>query len=63
VLAAELIPLTVPEVRRLLWHLVWRRQPPPDEVLAWSRWRRRHQARAHISHYKRRGAVPCDLQL
>ena len=57
-LAAELIPLTVPEVRRLLWRLVWRRLPPPDDVLAWSVWRRRHQAQARRSHYKRRLAKP-----
>ncbi len=53
-LAAELIPLTVPEVRRLLWRLSWRMLPPPEMVLAWSAWRRRHQARARRSHYKRR---------
>ena len=28
-LAAELLPLTVPEVRRLLWRLVWARPPDP----------------------------------
>ena len=53
-LAAELIPLTVPEVRRLLWRLVWRTLPPPAFVLAWSRWRRRHQAQARRCHYRRR---------
>ena len=53
-LAAELIPLTVPEVRRLLWRLVWRTLPPPELVLAWSRWRRRHQAQARRCHYQRR---------
>lgn len=53
-LAADLIPLTVPEVRRLLWRLVWWRLPPPYRVLAWSRWRRRHQALARRCHYKRR---------
>ena len=53
-LAAELIPLTVPEVRRLLWRLVWRTLPPPECVLARSRWRRRHQAQARRCHYQRR---------
>ena len=53
-LAAELIPLTVPEVRRLLWRLVWRTLPSPEAVLAWSRWRRRHQAQARRCHYQRR---------
>ena len=50
----ELIPLTVPEVRRLLTRLVWPQTPPPDFVLYWSWWRRRHQARAKQCHYKRR---------
>jgi len=63
-LAAELIPLTVPEVRRLLWRLVWRTLPPPEAVLAWSRWRRRHQAQARRSHYQRRLAhLGPDVQL
>ena len=53
-LAAELLPLTVPEVRRLLWRLVWGRAPDPDAVLAWSRWRRRHQQRARCCHWRRR---------
>ena len=52
-MAAALIPLTVPEVRRLLWRLVWRADMAPDYVLAWSRWRRRHQAQARRSHYRR----------
>jgi hypothetical protein len=45
-LAAELLPLTVPELRRLLWRLVWDQLPEPDTVLHWSDWRRRHQQRA-----------------
>ena len=53
-LAAELIPLTVPAVRRLLWRLGWQTLPPPEFVLAWSRWRRRHQAQARRCHYRRR---------
>ena len=42
----KLIPLTVPEVRRLLYRLIWRHQPTDESVLRWSRWRRRHQATA-----------------
>ena len=53
-LAADLLPLTVPEVRRLLWHLVWARPPDPGRILAWSNWRRRHQQRARRSHWTRR---------
>jgi len=49
-----LLPLTVPEVRRLLVALVWTSPIPPGFVLAWSRWRRRHQARARRAHYQRR---------
>jgi hypothetical protein len=53
-LAAALVSLTVPEVRRLLWRLVWSAVPSPDFVLARSRWRRRHQAQSHRGHYQRR---------
>jgi SRSO17 transposase len=48
------LPLTVPEVRHLLGHLIW---PPPRNMphaLAWSRWRRCHQRRASYFHTKRR---------
>jgi hypothetical protein len=41
--AAGLPPLTVPEVRWLLWHLVWERPPSVEAVEHWSAWRRRHQ--------------------
>jgi hypothetical protein len=53
-LAAELLPLTVPEVRRLLWALVSQRLPPPRTVLHWSAWRRKHQQRARRAHWRRR---------
>ena len=52
-----LIPLTVPEVRRLLLALA----EPPERFsfrLAWSRWRRRHQAMAKRCHVARRAAAP-----
>ena len=52
--AEDLIPLTVPEVRKLLCRLVWAVEHLSDPVLKWSRWRRRHQARAMRSHYRRR---------
>ena len=50
----ELIPLTLPEVRRLVYRVVVRILAPPETVLHWSHWRRRHQARAQRSHYHRR---------
>ena len=43
-LAERLIPLTVPEVRRLLTRLVWRADQPANFILSWSLWRRYHQA-------------------
>jgi hypothetical protein len=46
--------LTVPEVRRVLVALIWPTLTEPSLVLAWSRWRRRHQARARRAHYQRR---------
>jgi hypothetical protein len=53
-----LLPMTVPEVRRLLYRLlVVARVPREEEVLAWSSWRRRHQLRAKRCHYRRRGAT------
>ncbi len=50
----SLIPLTVPEVRRLLTRLIWTPNRSAGFVLSWSHWRRRHQARAQQSHYQRR---------
>jgi len=47
----DLIPFTVPEVRRLLSKLIWNRPANPTAVLDWSTWRQRHQARAKRSHY------------
>lgn len=35
----DLLPHTVPEVRRPLGRLVWVRPPDPAQVLAWSTWR------------------------
>ena len=50
----QLIPMTVPEVRRLLTRLVWTENQLPDFVLYWSWWRRRRQARSRRCHYRRR---------
>jgi hypothetical protein len=63
-LAAELLPITVPEVRRLLRGLVWPSAPPTAVLLHWSYWRRRHQQRAKRCHYRRRLALdPAQLRL
>ncbi len=52
-----LLPLTIPEVRHLLAHLVF---PPPRSatlLLAWSWWRRYHQSRTSFFHMKHRCAT------
>jgi hypothetical protein len=59
----ELLPLTVPEVRHLLWGLVWRKVPTPEQVVRGSLWRRTHQAHAKRAHYKRTAAQHNQLQL
>lgn len=55
-LVRPLLPLTIPEIRHLLAHLLW---PPPRSttlLLTWSWWRRCHQSRASFCHTKRRTA-------
>lgn len=48
------MPLSVPEVRRLLVRLALGRAPPtPAFVLDWSFWRRAHQAAAQAFHWGR----------
>ncbi|WP_204815243.1 IS701 family transposase [Mycobacterium riyadhense] len=51
---AGLIPLTVNEFRRLFDALLLVTHRTLTSLLAWSRWRRRHQYRARQSHYRRR---------
>jgi hypothetical protein len=48
-----LIPLTAPEVRRLLLVLAVSDEQRRQR-LHWSRWRRLRQAQARRSHYRRR---------
>jgi SRSO17 transposase len=53
---AGLIPLTCSELQRLFTRLVLEPARRPADPEAWSRWRRRHQYRARISHYRRQAA-------
>jgi hypothetical protein len=46
-----IIPLTVPEVRRLIATAA---QSPPGRAAHWSGWTRRHQARARWFHHRTR---------
>lgn len=53
----DLIPLSCNEIQRLfITHIV---RPVHDTAhqLAWSDWRRRHQARSRTSHYRRQAAI------
>ena len=52
------VPLAVPEVRRLLAVQWFSHSISPDHVWHWSTWRRYKQALAKRSHYKKRGATP-----
>jgi len=47
--------LTCNEIRRLFTVLIIEPARALACPLAWSHWRRRHQHRAKISHYQRRG--------
>src|SRR5947199_208560 len=51
-----LIPLTCNELQRLLLRRVIDLARRPADPEAWSSWRRRHQYRAHTSHYRRQAA-------
>jgi SRSO17 transposase len=51
---AGLIALTVNEFRRLFDALLLTTRHTITTLLEWSRWRRRHQYRARLAHYKRR---------
>jgi hypothetical protein len=53
----DLIPLTFNEIRHLFAALIANVVHPIGHLLAWSIWRRRHQARARASHYRRRGHI------
>jgi SRSO17 transposase len=59
-LNADLIPLTIPELRRLTNALILNPAPHTTPTLTWSNWRRRHQARARRSHYKRHAAAASE---
>lgn len=52
-----LIPLTCNEIQRLFTALIVQPARDTAHLLRWSTWRRRHQARARHSHYRRRAAL------
>jgi hypothetical protein len=58
-----MIDYTLPEIRRLLVALILHPARPPEHVWAWSRWRRRRQHQARVSHYRRRGHTLSQVPL
>jgi len=52
----ELIALTCNEIRHLFIRLITEPTRQLTNPLNWSRWRRRHQHRARVSHYRRQDA-------
>jgi len=58
-----MVPLSVAEIRRLFFRLVGKSSLSFAYHLAWSCWRRAHQALARVCHYKRRSALTTHLQL
>jgi len=59
-----MVPLTLPEVRRLFYYLVGMKPLSFRYRFAWSCWRRTHQAIAQLCHYRRRRmAFITELQL
>jgi hypothetical protein len=52
--APSAAPLTVPEARHLLGHLIWPSACSVTLALAWSWWRRCHRGRAGYYHTRRR---------
>ena len=54
----DVLPVSVPAVRRLLWRLVWAVVPPSPLTRPWSMWRRRHHARPPRSFPTAAGPCP-----
>ena len=50
------VPLSVPELRHLLIHLLWRGWHSVEHLLHWFQWRRYHQFHALRCHYRKRGS-------
>jgi hypothetical protein len=50
----SVLPPTIPEIRHLLWQLIWPHLQNVRKILGWSWWRRLHRTRAQYYHTKRR---------
>jgi hypothetical protein len=58
-----MVPLSIPEIRRLFFRLVGKPPRSFAYYLAWSFWRRAHQALARLYHSKHRNTLVGYLQL
>jgi len=56
------VPLSVPEIRRLLNELVWNPLRSATFVLRWSTYRRYKQALAKRTHFRKRKSAPPEFQ-
>ncbi|MFY0510757.1 hypothetical protein ACOMD4_10215 [Streptomyces anulatus] len=52
--SSDPIDLTIPQIRHIIGRLFRPSTTPPHRLLAWSIWRRLHQAQARRAHYRRR---------
>jgi hypothetical protein len=52
-----MIGYTLAEIRRLLIKTTQQQPASLEHAWSWSRWRRKRQHQARISHYRRRGYV------
>jgi hypothetical protein len=59
----ELVPVSVGEFRRLILAAQLTDELTYTAAIRWSWWRRRHQATARKSHYKRRDINPTSSQI
>ena len=57
-----MIPLTIPEIKRLLAGLTTRPRPPAH-IIHWDAWTRRHQARSRWFHKRARLARNAEITL
>lgn len=54
----NLMPLTCDEIGRLFIALAVQHIQDAAHRLRWSQWRRRHQARSRLSHYRSQASTP-----
>ncbi|MBW4464096.1 MAG: hypothetical protein KME07_01480 [Pegethrix bostrychoides GSE-TBD4-15B] len=62
--ADAIVPLSIAELQRWVWRLLFSVAWSLEDVLHWSLWRRAHQATARFFHYKKWAGLSSDyLQL